>query len=125
MRPLRYCDPMRLKAKQPEFWTRERCFITELLNDDEQTEVSIARARVEPGITTELHALSVAEWYVLEVGEGRMRIGDNEPFDVQGGDILAIPKNVAQQISNTGAVDLEFLCVCVPRFSPECYKSLE
>lgn len=108
-----------------EFWTRERCFITELMNSAEQPEVSLARARVEPGVTTELHSLSVSEWYVVETGEGLMRVGDREPFVVRPGDTVAIPKNTAQQITNSGQEDLVFVCVCAPRFSQKCYTSLE
>ena len=108
-----------------ETWTRERCFISELLNSPGQPEVSLARTRVEPGVTTELHALSVAEWYVIESGQGRMRVGDNAPFDVGPGDVVTIPKHAAQQITNSGNEDLVFLCVCAPRFSQECYTSLE
>ena len=117
---------MRNKPKpRPEFWTSERCYITELLNDVEQPEVSIARARVEPGVTTQLHALSVTEWYVLEQGEGLMQVGDGEPFTVGEGDTIEVPKSVAQRITNTGRDDLVCLCVCVPKFSQECYTSLE
>jgi len=108
-----------------EVWTVERCYITELLNDDGQPEVSIARTRVEPGVTTQLHALSVAEWYVIESGQGRMRVGKEPAFDIAPGDTVTIPKQVAQQITNTGHEDLVFLCVCAPKFSPECYTSLE
>ncbi len=114
------------KAKPPaETWTRERCFITELVNDEEQNEVSITRARVEAGVTTELHALSVTEWYVIESGRGRMRVGDDEAFDVGPGDTVMVPKRTAQQVSNAGSEDLVFLCVCAPRYSQECYTSLE
>jgi len=108
-----------------EVWTVERCYITELLNDDGQPEVSIARTRVELGVTTQLHALSVAEWYVIESGQGRMRVGKEPAFDIAPGDTVTIPKQVAQQITNTGHEDLVFLCVCAPKFSPECYTSLE
>jgi len=114
------------KAKPgEETWTSERCFIMELLNDARQGEVSIAHTRVEPGVTTELHALSVAEWYVIKQGHGLMRVGDDAPFVVAPGDTVTIPKHVAQQITNTGHGDLCFLCVCAPRFSQECYTSLE
>ncbi len=108
-----------------EIWTDERCFITELLNTPAQPDVSLARTRVEPGITTQLHALSVSEWYVIESGQGRMRVGDETPFDVGPGDVVKIPKHVAQQVTNSGKNDLVFLCVCAPRFSQECYTSLE
>lgn len=108
-----------------EFWTDERCFIAELLNTPDEPDVSLARTRVEPGVTTQLHALSVSEWYVLESGQGRMRVGDGKPFAVGPGDTVKIPKNVSQQITNSGKTDLVFLCVCAPRFSQECYTSLE
>ncbi len=110
---------------QLEVWTVERCFITELLNTADQPEVSLARTRVEPGVTTQLHQLSVDEWYVIESGEGLMRVGDEPPAPVGPGDTVAIPKHTAQQITNTGSEDLLFLCVCVPRFTQECYTSLE
>ncbi len=110
---------------KPEVWTRERCFIREILNDVEQPEVSIAHTRVEPGVTTELHALSVSEWYVIKAGEGLMKVGDEAPFKVAPGDTVTIPKHSSQQITNTGREDLCFLCICAPRFSQECYTSLE
>lgn len=114
------------KAKPAvEVWTDERCFITELLNSDSQPEVSIARTRVEPGVTTQLHQLSVFEWYVIESGQGLMRVGDETPFRVGPGDTVRIPKHAAQQITNTGRDDLVFLCVCAPKFSQECYTPLE
>lgn len=114
------------KAKPaPEIWTAERCYITELLNTAGQPEVSVARARVEPGGTTQLHQLSVHEWYVIESGHGLMVVGDEAPFDVAPGDTVRIPKHTAQQITNRGIDDLCFLCVCTPKFSQECYTSLE
>ncbi len=108
-----------------EFETRERCFITELINDPRVQDVSLAICRVEPGVTTELHALSVLEWYTIERGEGRMHVGDREPFPVGPGDVVHIPAGAAQQIANTGSEDLLFKCICVPRFTPECYTPLE
>ena len=54
-----------------------------------------------------------------------MRVGDEPPVPVVPGDTVSIPKHTAQQITNSGGEDLFFLCVCVPRFSPECYTSLE
>ena len=103
----------------------ERCYITELINDEAWPEFSIARTRVEPGITTQLHALSVHEVYVIESGTGLMRVGDDAPFPVGPGEIVTIPQHVSQSIENTGTSDLLFLCVCTPKFSQECYKSLE
>ncbi|MEO1202064.1 MAG: cupin domain-containing protein [Pseudomonadota bacterium] len=107
-----------------EFFTRERCWITEILNDPSQPQVSVARARVEPGVTTELHALGVLEWYVIEAGAGRVFVGEQAPRDVRPGDTIRIPAGAAQKICNTGDSDLLFLCVCVPRFSAMCYTAL-
>jgi mannose-6-phosphate isomerase-like protein (cupin superfamily) len=113
------------KAIPEEAWTSERCYIAELLNNEQTPEVSIARTRVEPGMTTQLHSLSVAEWYVIETGTGLMTVGQEAHFRVGTGDAVAIPKGVAQRIQNDGDCDLVFMCVCTPRFSLDCYTSLE
>lgn len=109
----------------PEVLTAERCYLREYLNKADLPDVSVAGARVAPGVTTERHALSVLEWYVIESGRGLMKLGDREPFTVGPGDTVEIAPGSAQQISNTGDTDLLFFCVCVPRFTPECYSSRE
>lgn len=108
-----------------EVWTSERCFITELLNEPASPQVSLARCRVEPGVTTELHRLTVAEWYVLESGRGLVELGDARAREVGAGDVVTIPAGMPQRITNTGQEDLVFQCICLPRFTPDCYESLE
>ncbi len=115
---------MTRKAK-PEIWTSERCYVAELVNDPAWPEFSLARCRVEPGVTTERHALSVHEVYVIRRGSGRMYRGDEPPFEVGPGDAVTIPPQVAQRIANAGDADLVFDCLCSPRFLRECYTSLE
>lgn len=105
--------------------TRERVRITEQLNDVAVPEVSLAEARVAPGVTTERHSLTVAEWYVVTSGRGRMEVGDHAPFEVGPGDAVAIPRGVAQRITNVGDADLVFQCICIPRFDPRSYTALE
>ena len=112
------------KDTPEETWTVERCYIRELLNDDRVPEVSLAECRVEPGVTTELHRLTVAEWYLIQAGNGLMELGDSAPFPVTAGDVVAIPPQTPQRITNTGAGDLRFACLCLPRFRPECYEAL-
>ncbi len=109
---------------ETEVYTRERCYISELLNSPSHPEVSVARARVRPGVTTELHHLGVAEWYVIEQGFGMMQVGRNAPFPVGPGAIVAIPQHVLQRIRNTGDTDLIFLCICAPRFTFDCYTAV-
>ncbi|WP_274425997.1 cupin domain-containing protein [Chelativorans sp. YIM 93263] len=108
-----------------EFWTEERCHITELLNDTSSPEASLAIARVEPGVTTQLHKLDgIAERYIVRKGRGVVEIG-GEAHPVRVGDQVIIPADAAQRITNDGAEDLEFYCLCVPRFRPESYVNLE
>lgn len=116
---------MNPKQKPAEVATRERCFITEFLNESTVPDVSLARTRVEPGVTTELHALSVLEWYVIERGRGLMKLGGRDAFEVGPGDTVQIASGQEQQITNIGDDDLLFLCVCVPRFTPDVYTPLE
>jgi len=108
-----------------EFFTRERCYITELLNVASEPRLSLARCRVEPGVTTELHSLAVDEWYFIEQGTGQMEVGDGAPFAVGPGDTVAIDRGIAQRIHNNGRTDLVFQCICVPRFAVEHYRPLE
>ncbi len=123
--PLQCIVPFMAITGKEEVWTTERCYITELLNDASHPEVSIARTRVESGVQTQLHKLDVAEWYIIESGEGLMTVGDAPPYSVRPGDTVAIPKGIAQTILNTGVDDLIFQCVCTPRFVLDCYTSLE
>ena len=106
--------------------TPEGCFILEAWNTDEDPSVSIVRARVLPGVTTQLHSLDVDERYVILSGTGEMQLGD--PLDavsVVPGDLVVIPAGTPQRIKNSGEDDLVFQCVCSPRFRPESYRALE
>ena len=109
-----------------EFETEERCLILEVANDDGDEQVSIARARVKPGITTAWHKLNgITERYIIIAGRGRVQIGDSTPLDVHEGDVVRIPADTAQRIENTTEEDLVFYAVCSPRFRQKCYVALE
>lgn len=113
-------------AESSEVATPELCRILESWNTPADAAVSIARARVAPGVTTKLHRLSgVVERYVIVEGEGRVAIGEDIHEDLRPGDVAIIPAGVTQSITNTGRGDLVFYCVCTPRFTPECYEALE
>jgi len=122
-----YSSRMPIERFRPEseFDTRERCFITELRNVPEDGACSIARARVPPGVTTELHRLrGVVEHYVILDGQGMVEVA-GQPNPVARLDVVTIPAESPQRITNTGSGDLTFLCVCLPRWVPESYESLE
>lgn len=109
-----------------EFYTEERCHILEVLNQSDDRSQSIARARVEPGLTTKWHKLKdTSEVYYILKGFAVVQVGESDEQEVKEGDIVRIPPNVPQRIKNTGDKDLIFLCFCVPAFGPECYESLE
>lgn len=109
-----------------EFETAERCHIVEVANDDGDESVSIARARVEPGVTTAWHSLDgIAERYIIIAGRGRAEVGDGAAVDVIPGDVVRIPPGEPQRIANTGDEDLIFYAVCSPPFRYDCYRNLE
>ena len=108
-----------------EVFINEGCHILELSNTPHDPGVSIARARVAPGVTTRLHRLAnTAERYVILSGQGQAEIGGQPPVDVQTGDVVLIPPGCPQRIRNTGSGDLVFLAICSPRFTDAAYEDL-
>ena len=107
------------------FTTAERCKILEVLNHAGDPAVSVAEARVAPGVTTQLHRLhGVVERYLIVAGRGRVEIGGLAPEEVGPGDLVVIPAGATQRIANLGAEELVFYCICTPRFTQACYESL-
>ena len=113
---IRRADPSR------ESLTHENCFILELANDSGDPDVSIARARVLPGVTTEWHSVrDIDERYVIVAGKGRVEVGNLPATLVSDGDVIRIPANTPQRIQNVGDGDLVFLAICTPRFVETAY----
>ena len=109
-----------------EFYIAEKCYITELSNTPDDPDVSIARARVEPGATTSWHRLKgTTERYFIISGKGLVEIGKLPPQEVIAGDVVLIPPMCPQRITNIGSEDLIFLAICSPRFSQEFYEEIE
>jgi len=117
--------PILKAGTDEEFWTSERCYIRELINDKSIADFSLTDSRIEPGVATEVHSLSVREWYYIKQGTGLMEVGGGPQIEVGPGDTVEIPAGVSQRITNTGQSDLTLQCVCLPRFTPDCYQSLE
>ena len=109
-----------------EYLTEERCYITELSNSEDDPDVSIARARVEPGITTRWHRLrGTIERYSIISGKGVMELDGQQPREVSTGDTVIIPSMCSQRITNIGNEDLLFLAICSPRFTETAYQDME
>jgi mannose-6-phosphate isomerase-like protein (cupin superfamily) len=108
-----------------EYWTSEQCYILEISNTPDDPDLSIARARVLPGVTTRWHRVrDTAERYLILEGRGRVEVGSLPPQDVGVGDAVLIPPSCRQRITNTGEVDLIFLDICTPRFLQEAYEDI-
>jgi len=116
-----------INSTKPEYYfSAEKCFITELSNTPDDPDLSIAKARVEPGITTSWHRLQhTTERYCILSGEGLAEVGDAEPKNVKKGDVVIIPPLYKQRITNTGSEDLIFLAICSPRFIEDNYQQIE
>lgn len=109
-------------SSNKEWYTEERCWISELSNSAVDPDLSIARARVTVGETTRWHYLiGTIERYLIEQGEGMVEVGDAPAYRVCVGDVVLIPAGVRQRIYNCGSSDLLFLALCTPRFLPENY----
>lgn len=112
--------------KPSEYYFREGCFITELSNTTEDPELSVAHVRVEPGETTRWHKLmGISERYLILSGKGSVEVGSIAPRDVAESDVVLIPPEVRQRITNTGDEDLIFLALCTPRFEERYYLEID
>ncbi len=111
-----------------EMFLPEGCFLFEnwgaVATGD--IKVSVARARVEPGVSTKIHHLEgIQEIYLITEGKGKVTIGELEPTEVVTGDLVVIPAGVRQRIANVGETDLVFYCICTPSFVQASYHSDE
>lgn len=109
-----------------EFATAERCWIVELSNSEHDPPLSIAQARVLPGVTTRWHRLrDIDERYVILEGTGVVEIGNLPKQRVAVSDVVLIPRGCLQRIACVGPEHLVFLAICTPRFRPEAYEDAE
>jgi len=119
-------EAVRPMNPEAEFFTAEGCHINELSNTDADPGVSIARARVRPGVTTRWHHLAgTTERYVILSGAGRVEVGSLPAQTVAPGDVVLIPPGCRQRITGLCNEDLVFLAICTPRFRPEAYEDMK
>jgi len=99
-----------------EFVAGDHTLLRELLHPDKaniKLRYSLAHAVLKPGLTSQLHTLTSSEVYYILEGEGTMFIND-ESSVVSAGQAVYIPPNAKQYITNSGKVDLKFLCIVDP-----------
>jgi mannose-6-phosphate isomerase-like protein (cupin superfamily) len=106
--------------------TEERCHILELANHAGDEALSIARARVEPGVCTRWHRLEgITERYLILEGEGLVEVGEHPAQTVKPGEVVLIAPGERQRIRNSGQRDLVFLALCTPRFRWDAYQDVD
>lgn len=81
-------------------------------------EVSVARARIKPGLKTYTHYHRFMEVYIVIEGSGVMEVG-GERRRVGVGDAIVIPPYSHHSIENCGEGDLLIWCICTPAFTVE------
>jgi len=109
-----------------EYWFEKRCYITEWWNMPADTAVSVARARVEPGVTTRLHCLEgITERYLILEGTSCAEVAGAAPLELIVGEVVVVPPGASQRIRNVGTCDLVFLAVCTPRFTRDAYEDID
>lgn len=111
--------------KTDETYFDEGCYIVEVLNQPNEKDLSIARARVAVEMETRLHILhNTTERYVILEGEGVVTV-EGEVQVVKQGDAITIMPAQSQKIRNTGKTDLVFLAICTPRFKLQNYQDVD
>jgi mannose-6-phosphate isomerase-like protein (cupin superfamily) len=80
---------------------------------------SLAHILIPPGKSSSAHYHKVAEetYYILS-GQGRMLV-DRQVYTLLPGQACLIRAPEVHQIFNDGMVDLEFLAVCAPAWTPD------
>ena len=119
-------ETMKKQNQKKEFYTAEKCYVTELSNTPDDPDVSIAHARVKSGVTTRWHRLKgTFERYFIISGIGVVEIEEKSPQEVTADDIVLIPPMCRQRITNIGKDDLIFLAICTPRFTQDIYEDID
>jgi len=111
----------------PAFTAGDNCTLREILHPEKADlalRYSLAHAAVAPGQTTWLHALRTSEVYYILSGEAIMHV-DGGSKRVVAGDTVYIPPKAKQQITNSGSVDLAFLCIVDPAWRKEDEEVVE
>lgn len=87
-------------------------------NDGLPINFSLAHAFLEVGENSLPHTLSHSETYYILNGSGEISL-DNQVYLIKAGDMIYVPEYVEQFVKNTGTIELSFLCIVSPPWSPE------
>lgn len=106
----------------PAFTAGDHTLIREWLhpkNDAIDLPYSIAFAVLEPGNASLPHVLEDrTEVYLILQGSGVAYVGGQKQ-PVQANDLLLIPAGAEQYVENTGAEQLQFICIVSPPWASD------
>lgn len=117
----------RTLAECQEFVAGDHTILRELLHPAKQgvsLGYSMAHGKLVPGRRSKWHVLTSSEVYYFVSGRGRLRIGA-ETCPVEAGSMVYVPPGARQSLENTGATELEFLCLVDPAWRLEDETVLE
>lgn len=117
----------RTLAECQEFLAGDHTVLRELLHPAKQAVqlgYSLAHGKVAPGRRSKAHALVSSEVYYFLAGQGRFTIGE-QTRPVEAGAVVYVPPGATQWLENTGATDVEFLCLVDPAWRAEDETILE
>ncbi len=99
-----------------EYYTKDRYYVTEWWNTSDDAALSVARLRIEPGVTTRPYRLrGITERYLFLSGHGVVMV-DGVAQEVAPGAGVLIKAGAARSVRNLGNRDLGLLAICRPRY---------
>ncbi|HEX6531847.1 MAG TPA: cupin domain-containing protein [Nitrospira sp.] len=114
-------------SDRPEFLAGDHTRLREVLHPAKHSlklGYSLAHGILGPGQSSKRHVLDSSEVYYFLAGQGRFTI-DDEVMSVEPGTTLYVPPGGTQSLENTGAGDIEFLCLVEPAWKAEDERILE
>ena len=112
---------------RPEFLAGDHTRLREILHPAKaplDLGYSLAHGRLSPGQRSKRHVLTSSEVYYFISGQGQFTINDEVTL-IEAGVTLYVEPGGEQYLENTGAVDIEFLCLVDPAWRAEDETILE
>jgi mannose-6-phosphate isomerase-like protein (cupin superfamily) len=114
-------------SERPEFLAGDHTRLREIFHPakhDLKLGYSLAHGTLGPGKRSKRHVLTSSEVYYFIAGQGRFMI-DDQVVSIEKGTTLYVPPGGQQSLENTGASQIEFLCLVDPAWTAEDEQVLE
>jgi mannose-6-phosphate isomerase-like protein (cupin superfamily) len=112
---------------RPEFLAGDHTRLREIFHPAKHPldlRYSLAHGRLSPGQRSKRHILRSSEVYYFISGQGRFTINDQVAL-IEAETTVYVQPGAEQYLENTGAVDIEFLCLVDPAWREEDETVLE